>query len=90
MKKTGIIALIVSVISLCCSVVCIIMLLQKPLLPEAEKTTESSVQSSASEESVDEMTTQFVMYIGTNDKDTYKSEHTNEEAKNIVDEICLK
>ena len=36
------------------------------------------------------MTTQFVMYIGTNDKDTYKPEHTNEEAKNIVDEICLK
>ena len=33
---------------------------------------------------------QYVMYVGTNDKDTYKAEHTNEEAKNIVDEVCLK
>ena len=37
-----------------------------------------------------EETTQYVMYIGTNDKDTYKPEHTQEEAKQIVDEICLK
>ena len=33
---------------------------------------------------------QYVMYVGTNDKDTYKPEHTNEEAMNIVDQICLK
>lgn len=33
---------------------------------------------------------QYVMYVGTNDKDTYKAEHTEEEAKNIVDEVCLK
>jgi len=34
--------------------------------------------------------TQYVMYVGTNDKDTYKPEHTNEEARDIVDKICLK
>lgn len=33
---------------------------------------------------------QYVMYVGTNDKDTYKSEISVDEAKNIVDEICLK
>ena len=33
---------------------------------------------------------QYVMYVGTNDKDTYKLEHTKEEAMEIVDEICLK
>lgn len=33
---------------------------------------------------------QYVMYIGTNDKDTYKPEISTDEAKNIVDEICLK
>ena len=32
---------------------------------------------------------QYVMYVGTNDKDTYKPEHTEEEAKKIVDQICL-
>lgn len=90
MKKTGIIALIISVISLCCSAVCIFMLLQKPPVPETAKTTESSVQSSASDESAGKTTAQYVMYVGTNDKDTYKPEHTNEEAKKIVDEICLK
>ena len=34
--------------------------------------------------------TQYVMYVGTNDKDTYKPEHTEEEARDIVDKICLK
>ena len=34
--------------------------------------------------------TQYVMYIGTNDKDTYKPKFTNEEAFEIVDKICLK
>ena len=33
---------------------------------------------------------QYVMYVGTNDKDTYKMEHTEEEARDIVDQICLK
>lgn len=36
-----------------------------------------------------ESATQYVMYVGTNDKDTYQLEHTKEEAMNIVDEICL-
>ena len=65
MKKTGIFAIIISVISLCISGVCIFMLLQKPPIPETAKTTESSVQSSASdeikEESKEEKTTQYVM-----------------------------
>lgn len=33
---------------------------------------------------------QYVMYIGTNDKDTYAPKFSQEEAKNIVDGICLK
>ena len=37
-----------------------------------------------------ELSTQFVMYVGTNDKDTYAPRYTQEEARNIVDEICLK
>ena len=37
-----------------------------------------------------ELTPQYVMYIGTNDKDTYQPEHTEEEALEIVDNICLK
>lgn len=37
-----------------------------------------------------ELSAQFVMYVGTNDKDTYAPKYTQEEARNIVDEICLK
>ena len=35
-------------------------------------------------------TAQYVMYVGTNDKDTYQPEHTKDEAFDIVDRICLK
>lgn len=71
-KKTGIFTVILAVLSLCCSVVCISMVL-------SQRTGQGKQGS-----------TQYVMYVGTNDKDTYQPEHTNEEAKEIVDQICLK
>ena len=37
-----------------------------------------------------QISTQYVVYVGTNDKDAFSPLHTNEEAKNIVDNICLK
>ena len=33
---------------------------------------------------------QYVMYVGTNDKDTNQHKYTEEEARKIVDEMCLK
>ena len=35
-------------------------------------------------------TVQYVMYVGTNDKDTYSQIISTEEAKNIIDDICFK
>ena len=35
-------------------------------------------------------TAHYTLYIGTNDKDTYKQEIPTDEAKHIVDEICTK
>lgn len=35
-------------------------------------------------------TVHYTLYIGTNDKDTYKQEIPTDEAKHIVDEICTK
>ena len=75
MKKFGIIAIILSVVSLCFSAVCMTVTLQKNSEQPAEET---------------DTTTQYVMYVGTNDKDTYKAEHTQEEARDIVDKVCLK
>ncbi|MBR0377646.1 MAG: hypothetical protein IJI04_04430 [Lachnospiraceae bacterium] len=74
-KKTGTIALIIAIASLCCSVLTLGMVLRGSR--ESEKTETGTVK-------------QYVMYVGTNDKDTYQPEHTNEEARDIVDEICLK
>lgn len=33
---------------------------------------------------------QYVMYVGTNDKDTYEPKYTEKEARDIVDGVCLK
>ena len=77
-KNTATIAVILAILSLCCSVVCIVLLLTRDgrskEAPEAD-----------SGESI-----QYVMYVGTNDKDTYQPEHTQEEAHEIVDRVCLK
>ena len=54
MKKFGIIAMAVSVISLCISVICMVFTFQNSVQPKSDSDT----------------TTQFVMYVGTNDKDT--------------------
>ncbi|MCR5121991.1 MAG: hypothetical protein K6B74_06185, partial [Ruminococcus sp.] len=53
-------------------------------------TTEVPLSSTQPVETDNENVSQYVMYIGTNDKDTYKPEHTQDEAMKIVDEICLK
>lgn len=74
MKKFGIAAMIVSVVSLCLSAVCMAVTLNRSAQPQKDDT----------------LTTQYVMYVGTNDKDTYQPKYTEEEAKKIVDEICLK
>ena len=78
MKKNGtIFAVIIAIVSLCCSAVCAGLLLthiNAANAPEAD--TGKSVQ--------------YVMYVGTNDKDTYKMEMSQEEARNIVDQVCLK
>lgn len=77
MKKNGtIIAVILSIVSLCCSAVCLGMVLgQKNAANAPEADTGKNVQ--------------YVMYVGTNDKDTYKMEMSQEEARNIVDQVCL-
>ena len=76
-NKIGITAIIISFVSLCCSVVCLIFTLN------ANNTGTAAPAETAG------TSKQYVMYVGTNDKDTYKPEHTQEEAKNIVDEVCL-
>jgi len=104
-KKTGIIAMVISVVSLCCSIASIANMLQMKnmqAVPAVETVQDTAsvaavldavneeAQDTVAQEPSGDTATQYVMYVGTNDKDTYKPEHTNEEAMEIVDQICLK
>ena len=83
-NKAVIAAIVISAVSLCASGTCI-GLMVKDLTDDTQA--EGTVTAA---EASQESTVQYVMYVGTNDKDTYKPEHTREEAMQIVDGICLK
>ncbi|MBP3854096.1 MAG: DUF3574 domain-containing protein [Ruminiclostridium sp.] len=74
-------AIVISVISLCCSVICLFIALN---INNSGNASVSSAEEKGNEAQ------QYVMYVGTNDKDTYQLEMTTEEARSIVDEVCLK
>ena len=80
-NKISIAAIIISLVSLCGSVVCLIIAGNNAAAAPAAPA-QSAVKESGTE--------QYVMYVGTNDKDTYKLEMGTEEAKDIVDSVCLK
>ena len=76
-KNSSLPALILSVLGLCCAVVSLVLVLSRPAATlAADESAGKSIQ--------------YVMYIGTNDKDTYQPEHSQEEAREIVDQVCLK
>ena len=74
-NKISIAAIIISIISLCSSAVCLFFALNA---------------GSGAGKSDGSSGIQYVMYVGTNDKDTYQREHTKEECHAIVDDVCLK
>ena len=67
---------VLSILSLFCSVACLMLLLTGVGARKLPAEEDKSVQ--------------YVMYVGTNDKDTYQPEHSQEEAREIVDRVCLK
>ena len=68
-KKTGIVAIVISVLAICLSIVSLYRSTAQPQkVPESKDI-------------------QYVMYLGTNDKDTYEPFGTAEEAKAKVDEV---
>ena len=76
-KNSSLPALILSVLGLCCAVVSLVLVLSRPAATlAADESAGKSIQ--------------YVMYVGTNDKDTYQPEHSQEEAREIVDQVCLK
>ena len=83
--KIGAAAIVVSLASLCCSVICLVSAGNAKNTAPAEPAEPSPAVSVMGDEA-----DQFVMYVGTNDKDTYKLEITKEEAREIVDEVCLR
>ena len=71
-KKTGIAAIILSILAICVSVFSLYR---------------NSTQLEAIKEKMD---IQYVLYLGTNDKDTYEPFGTTEECKAKVDEVLTK
>ncbi|SCW41354.1 hypothetical protein SAMN02910456_01011 [Ruminococcaceae bacterium YRB3002] len=82
---------ILSIISICLSVACIVLiLLGRPKEPQPQQD-QPAPAAQGQEQGQDENSgTQYVLYVGTNDKDTYAPKYTQEEAKTIVDQVCLK
>lgn len=78
MKDKSTAACVVAAISLIVAVVSIIFSLK------------NTAPASEPEAPSDNEIVQYVMYIGTNDKETYAPKYTEQEAKDIVDNICLK
>lgn len=78
MKDKSTAACVVAAISLIVAVVSIIFSLK------------NTAPASEPEAPPDNEIVQYVMYVGTNDKETYAPKYTEQEAKDIVDNICLK
>ena len=81
-KKMGIFTIVLAMLSILCSLFTLGFCLKLHVI-DADK-------AKKNQETAEEVNTQYVMYVGTNDKDTYKMEMTEEEAREIVDSICLK
>ena len=80
-KKLGIFAIVLSFVAIACSLFTMGYCLKLFEFGEEKKEeNRAGVTDSL----------QYVMYVGTNDKDTNQLEMTKEEAWNLVDEVCLK
>ena len=80
-KKSGIIAIVIAVIALCLSIVSLTVALKPAATP-----TETPVEEPAETSDKD---IQYVLYLGTNDKDTNEPVFTPEEAKSKAEEVLI-
>ena len=80
-KKSGIIAIVIAVIALCLSVVSLTVAL-KPAAAPAETPVEAPAETSDKD-------IQYVLYLGTNDKDTNEPVFEPEEAKAKAEEVLI-
>ena len=87
-SKMEIAAVIISAVSLCTAGVSAVIAVKNTARSENAMAISGDVPA-AQDDTSGEGTVQYVMYVGTNDKDTYKPEYTKDEAFQIVDEICL-
>ena len=75
-KKFGIIVVVIALIAVCVSSVSLVMTLQ--------------ANNQKSQDEKDKKETQYVMYLGTNDKDTNKPVFDSKEAKTQAEKILVK
>lgn len=83
-KKTGIVIAVIAVIALCLSTVDLCL----TLIP-AHQETQTAAQTETQEEKQDKQDVQYVLYLGTNDKDTNKPVFEPDEAKAKAEDILI-
>lgn len=84
-NRSSKIPVIISVIALCISIVCLILVLgRKP--GEPEPVPAPPAEAAASEQTGD---IQYILYLGTNDKDTNEPVYAPEEAREILEDILI-
>lgn len=87
-KKVGIVAIVISVVSLLCALFSVGYCIKTVGFGNGNSGSKATVEDEYFGSM--EKRTQYVLYVGTNDQDTYKIEMTEAEAKDLVDQICLK
>lgn len=82
--KLTIAAIAIAAVSLCTAAASVCL-----SVSNTDRITQMAVTAPTEAEPFQPDAIQYVMYVGTNDKDTYQPEYTPEEAMQIVDAICL-
>ena len=85
-KKLVITALVISIITLIISIAALVTAMNKPAHSQEAAPAQEAVTEQEAEESGD---VQYVLYLGTNDKDSNKPVFPPEEAKEKAEEILL-
>ena len=84
-KKAGIIVVVVAVIALCLSAVNLCL----TLIPSQQQTQQTQETTTLTETQENTQDVQYVLYLGTNDKDTNKPVFEPDEAKAKAEDIMI-
>ena len=88
MKKSSLVAIVLSLIAICLSCTCLALMLLKPQpTPPAPGSAPAPADAAAPAPEAGDI--QYVVYVGTNDKDSNEPVFTPEEARTVLEDMLL-